>query len=381
MNTFSKYTEIRCYSWHGNSLLVAIFIAITVLSSVQAQNSNECLPLLAPDITEVMMDEKIRLSYLSILDRFQYEKLRENAEGGATFPVNGFPITGDMSYEKFEENLRKEKEKVEYNLSVDKHYSFFMSKIPIEARKAYVDCIKVKKGDFGPEMTVESATNRTALIKLSWREPPNFSGPADILTYGIKNIPTTLQSPANDSFTTKFPVELADDEQLVIVNIGGYSAHVTIPGVKPKYKVRSVLVGADKQYEFSVHQTGDNSFGSKTKHKIVAEVVTEGKSAKLKIFFSVKEVNGDSEMNMQEPYIIDLGTFPSAAKISASLKSNPEEFTLERGGDMGESYRAPAEKTGVIIDEWGYTGNRETPNWKAIVKTNRITLLISEPVK
>lgn len=150
------------------------FLFVLAVVSVQAAlaqppaETSLCTKLLEPDVTYLISDDKVRLSYFDSLDNTRFGETKANLANNSLLLVNGLPIKNDWTFDFFKQNLETEKRTRSYTYSRDNSTWYYTTRVPADRTQAFVDCIGKFKDDLGLRLTIDQVTDDSVSMRIRW---------------------------------------------------------------------------------------------------------------------------------------------------------------------------------------------------------------------
>lgn len=154
----------------------AILCACILLTAIQnapvKADGCPCAAVLVPDVEVREMSKATRLAFLRLVNKATFEEMKESAKGGATVPVDGIPIGGEMSWEQFQERRTSEFSQKGFALDEDQSTTLLREHLSKEAIDAWNKCIRNFYNGFGLRAWVIGANDQTVTVRVTWRPTP-----------------------------------------------------------------------------------------------------------------------------------------------------------------------------------------------------------------
>jgi hypothetical protein len=215
-----------------SSLTPLVFLMVLELTYGQALH---CDPAAFRNLDEGAMSREYRAAYLKAVDRSKFEQLKEAHSGGGGFSIAGVSLSGDASFEDFNEKREQELSREGYQQSSDEALYYVRNSFDGPGARAYNACIAAlaaqQRGLF---MWEHDATDDAVTVKIHWR-------PVGQTTARI-NVAHDVQLVGSSSSLTNFPTIWPPDKEYEIIlsrspnqefrfvlNMGGTSASVFLP--------------------------------------------------------------------------------------------------------------------------------------------------------
>ncbi len=234
---------------------------------------------------ETQMSREYRAAYLRAINREKFEQLKSSSGGGGGFSIAGISLSGNASYEEFDQKREQELSLEGSQQSVDEAVHYVRNSFDGPGAQAYNACIAgLVAQQRGLFMWLLDTTDDGVTVKIHWRPTP---GTVDARI----NVATDVQLIGSSSSLRNFPSRWPPDKEYrlilsrskdqefrFVVNIGGTSASVFLSR-RPKLKDRSVERRCDSQVLASRGATasherltngivGPNSLGQNSGHHV-----------------------------------------------------------------------------------------------------------------
>ncbi|MBS1788037.1 MAG: hypothetical protein JST85_09965 [Acidobacteria bacterium] len=193
---------------------------------------------------ETQMSREYRLAYLKAINREKFEQLKSNSGGGGGFSIAGISLSGNASYEEFNQKREQELSREGFQQSEDEAIHYVRNSFDGPGAQAYNVCIAgLVAQQRGLFMWLLDTTDDGVTVKIHWR-------PTNPVTTRI-NVANAVQLRGSSTSLRNFPSVWPPDQeyQLIlsrskdqelrfVVNIAGSSASVFLPR-KPNLPPRS----------------------------------------------------------------------------------------------------------------------------------------------
>ena len=149
-------------------LALALFLLLSTMAHAQVAICDRVLLL---SYTQSSEQDKTRYSYLKLIDREEWETIKNGGDAGLNVPVLGKLVGAYGSFKDFQDALKKEFEEVHFTFSNDQSRTYIQSALTSDQIKGWVDCIT--KGA-GVTVWIEpgQANDQHAIVHISWRPGP-----------------------------------------------------------------------------------------------------------------------------------------------------------------------------------------------------------------
>lgn len=152
------------------SVLVVIFALMPPMLTAQTTAVDPCGAVLIQEIDYATLDDQSANAYLSVIDKNTWDSKKTDA--GFVGKWTGFlgPMSGDFSYEKFDQARTSYFKRIKYNASAATSIMKLRKFITAPQLEAWVKCIE-RQGRSGLFLTEKSVNDDTATFELVWVSP------------------------------------------------------------------------------------------------------------------------------------------------------------------------------------------------------------------
>ncbi len=211
-------------------LKLAVAIGHFVLSQVAYAQADPafCQQILIPDTTSQQNDMATQLSYLSVINKDNFQQHKTSAEGNYEYAKGLIDASG--SYDDFDEKRNREYQKYGYSFSSSDLSKFYQSRLPPE--RAEIAARVCGGTPYGFRARVTRADPEYVEVKVSWvafpggTENPPFT---DLFTRGgelASKVPNALLP--SSEYTLQFQ-RVKEQNFRFSANIGNTTASVFVP--------------------------------------------------------------------------------------------------------------------------------------------------------
>lgn len=289
-----------------------------------------CQQILIPDITSQQNDMATQLSYLSIINKDNFEQHKTNAKGNYEYAKGLIDASG--SYDDFAEKRNREYQKYGYSFSSSDLSKFYQSRLPPE--RAEIAARACGGTPYGFRARVTRADPEYVEVKVSWvafpggTENPQFT---DLFTRGgelASKTPNVLLP--QSEYTLQFQ-RIKDQNFRFSANIGNTTASVFVP----KYVEEPVLKVVDvpiKQISGGVGQIVTNAILSNRQEttRAIQQPSTTGVSQTV-----IKVPPGATSFYTSVGYLLQSQCEPGRASVSNGMRVSVFGNSKELGsGDI-----------------------------------------------
>jgi len=246
---------------------VVKMLSLLLLLWMGATRAEDCSRSLVPDVSTIKNDVAARSSFLSIVNKENYNSMKTNAGLSAELQALEIPFGIDASYDQFSEGRSKHYEKVKYSSDYKNASGFLLRKISPESFAAYTDCLRLQAQlTDGPHIVPVAVSPTLLTAKIIWRAPPGVSkGSATYDSEGIepesiKKLPKTLLSSSESDFIFRLR---PNSEARLAIRIGGKADSLVIP--LPPMVTAAPTVSGPKEVYLRDYTT-DGADGRRGKH-------------------------------------------------------------------------------------------------------------------
>lgn len=165
----------------GNEKYITIILSSFLLFLSTVAVASDCREALIQDRIEYVENTHKKLSYLNIINRESYNKVKNNFGLAGNLLVNGTPISGSASYDEFNEKRRKEFQKHQFKESVSFSIRYSAQVFGDNALEAYKSCLDRNRTE-GLKVLPISYSNTVVYLRVKYI-PSNNSSQAITLNF------------------------------------------------------------------------------------------------------------------------------------------------------------------------------------------------------
>lgn len=145
-----------------------VFLTTVLLAPTCQVLADDCDGLLAPDITEIKKDVATALSYLSIINKENFDQQKKAFGAGATIPIAEALVKASANYDDFK--VRRDKLYSEYKFDYDfKDLSqYYIRALPPSRSKDYLNCRQLQSGF---QVEIVTTTADKVALRVTWKAP------------------------------------------------------------------------------------------------------------------------------------------------------------------------------------------------------------------
>ena len=208
-----------------------------------AESPSSCDPDAFKDFSHGTYSDEETLSLLSLVDRTNFNSLKDNFGGNITIPIGGVPIPFGADFSTFSTTLQTEKTEHRFSTTKRESRDYIAYKFSDAGVGAYKECLRKQSG---LDIQIIEPTERSFSLAVDLHDPSNHPEPVDItITREDGSRPQTwrvLVDPSGGgvrSFQRNPQVGIRIDANL-IENSGAVRKHATVT-IPPTPRVAAAI--------------------------------------------------------------------------------------------------------------------------------------------